>query len=261
VTEPVFQVEAVTHSFDGVARALDGVSLSVMRGEFIGIIGPNGAGKSTLLNVLTGWIVPEAGAVRFRGTAIGAIPRRAYAREVAVVPQREEGAGAFTAEEVVLMGRYAHQPPLVGFDDAEDRAIARGVLALTGMAAMAQRRMATLSGGERQRVLVARALAQCPEALLLDEPTASLDLGHQRDVFGLLERLNQAHGLTVVAVTHDINLAALYCRRLIVMKEGRVVADGAPEAILREDLLTSLYGVPIDVSRDPQGHPRVGMLK
>ncbi|MBX3729676.1 MAG: ABC transporter ATP-binding protein [Candidatus Sumerlaeia bacterium] len=257
MSDALFDIERLSFAYPGRPPVLRDVSLRIARGDFIGLIGPNGAGKSTMLNLLTGWLRPTSGIVRFRGRALGEWSRRALAREIGVVAQAEEGIFPFTAEEVVLMGRYAHQPPLVGFDDPEDRAIARGVLALVGLEGFEQRPVGQLSGGERQRVFLARALAQCPQVLLLDEPTSSLDLNYKRDVFRLLERLNREQGLATFVVTHDVNLAALYCRTVIVLHDGAIRAAGPPDEILDEALLDSVYRTTVEVLRGADGAPVV----
>jgi len=205
---------------------------------------------------------PNSGTVRFRGREVAQWNRRAFAREVAVVPQSEERVFPCTAEEVVLMGRYAHQPVLAGFDDEEDHTIARSVLERVGLSGFAHRRMHQLSGGEAQRVLLARALAQCPTVLLLDEPTANLDLGYQRETFRLLEELNrQGEGITVLAISHDINLAALYCRRLALLHGGRLLAEGTPAELLTEERLSAVYRTAVRVRTDEHGQPHVSVVR
>lgn len=260
MTGQLFDIAQLSFSY-GNREVLRGIDLSIGRGDFVGVIGPNGVGKSTLLHLMSGWLKPRAGSVAYKGRAVREWPRRAFAQQVGVVAQREEGLFPFTAEEVVLMGRYAHQAALAGFDDPEDHAIARGVLELVGLKGMEKRRLAELSGGERQRVFIARALAQCPEVLLLDEPTSSLDLSFQRDVFRLLERLNREHALTVFVVTHDINLAALFCRTLIVMGDGTIREQGAPRDLLRQDLLHDVYHAPIEILTSGDGTPVVVLRK
>lgn len=259
--EVVFEARRLSFAYAGAAPLLRDLDLVVRGGELVALIGPNGAGKSTLLHLLTGWLAPTAGVAMYRGRAARAWDRRAFAREVAVVPQREEGTFPFLVEEVVLMGRYAHQSGLLGFDDEEDHAIVRNCLQRVGLESMGHRTMEQLSGGECQRVLLARALAQCPSVLLLDEPTASLDLSHQREVFALLEELNAKHGLTVIVVSHDINLAALYCPRIVVLAGGRIAADGAPGELMKEELLREIYGAPVKVAVDDDGTPFVRVVR
>jgi iron complex transport system ATP-binding protein len=261
-SETLFEARDVSFAWPRGPRILHGLSLRVPAGEFLGILGPNGAGKSTLLHLLTGWVRPVGGAIAYRGRPVGDWPRRAFAREVAVVPQAEERVFPCTVEEVVLMGRYAHQPVLAGFDDEEDHAIARNVLERVGLGGFAHRRMHQLSGGEGQRVLLARALAQCPTVLLLDEPTANLDLGFQRETFRLLEDINRSgEGITIVAISHDLNLAAMYCRRLALLHDGRFIADGKPADVLTADRLEAVYRTPVRVHDEGDGTPRVSLVR
>lgn len=260
-TTPHFEARDLHFAHRAAQPILSGLSMSVDAGAFAALIGPNGAGKTTLLRLMTGLFQPDSGNISYRGKPLTGWFRRAFAREVAVVPQHEDVLFPYTVEETILMGRFAHQHALVGFDDEEDRAIAAGVLRLVDLEGFASRRMDALSGGERQRVLVARALAQCPSVLLLDEPTSSMDLHHQRQLFGLLETLNAEHGITVFVVTHDINLAAMYARRLLVLDGGTIVADGTPEVVLNEETLRRVYRVPITVLRTEDGMPVVSMRK
>jgi len=258
----LFEVRELSFAWPRGREVLCNISMTLQAGEFLGVLGPNGAGKSTLLHLLTGWVSPVRGSVHYRGREVAHWNRRAFAREVAVVPQAEERVFPCTAEEVVLMGRYAHQPVLAGFDDEEDRTIARNVLERVGLQGFAHRRMHQLSGGEAQRVLLARALAQCPNVLLLDEPTANLDLGFQRETFRLLEDLNRdGKGITILAISHDLNLAGMYCRRLALLHGGRFVADGSPAEVLTEERLSDVYRTPVRVNLDDDGSPRVSLLR
>ncbi len=257
----VYDLDRVTFGYDSRKPVLRDLSLRIQEGDFLGIIGPNGAGKSTLVFLLSGWLRAQPGSVRFGGKPLESWTRRDLARRIAVVPQREEGTFPFTAEEIVLMGRHPHLGGFIGFEDEEDHHIAREALAAVGLAGYERRTMGRLSGGERQLVLVARALAQRASILLLDEPTASLDLNHQRQVFGLLEELNRTQGLTILAVSHDINLAALYCRETAVLARGHFAARGRPEDVLQRELLEAIYKVPVSIFRSPEGHLTVGIRK
>ncbi|MDI3316654.1 MAG: ABC transporter ATP-binding protein [Bacillota bacterium] len=252
-----------------------GISLELRAGVVTGVLGPNGAGKSTLIRLLAGALEPEAGRVRWQesgpaeGTgraAEGAAARgRApggRARRLAVLPQGEPETVGLTVREVVELGRYAHRQEdrLGRLRPADHRRAVERALQLTGTLALADRPLAELSGGERQRVLLAQALAQEPRVLLLDEPTAHLDLRHQVELLALVRRQAE-EGLAVLAALHDINLAALFCDRLLVMAEGRIVAQGRPEDVVRPDLLEAVYGTPVAVTRHPVlGVPQVALL-
>ena len=236
-------------------RVVDGISLDVARGELVGILGPNGSGKTTLLKMLSGPLTPTAGTIHLDGRPLSAWPRRALARHVALVPQETHAPFDFTVLDIVLMGRFPHLGAFA-LEGPADLAIARQALEATGTAEFEARSFSTLSGGEKQRVVIASALAQAPELLLLDEPTASLDIGHQFEVQVLLRRLNQDHGVTMVLSTHDLNFAAALCRQLILLRNGRVVAQGPTGDVLTPETVKSLYGVEADVQR----HPRTGHL-
>ena len=231
------------------SAALPGVqdlTVAVERGSVLGILGPNGSGKTTLLRLLGGMLHPESGRVTLNGSDIASMPRSALARAIAVVPQETHLAFDYTVLEIALMGRY----PYLGTFELEgprDVALAREALAATGTAALERRSFATLSGGEKQRVVIASALAQQAGILLLDEPTASLDLGYQFDIAALLGRLNRERGLTIVVATHDLNFAAGLCRSLVMLSEGRVVAAGPTGDTLTSLSIQALYGVVADV--------------
>lgn len=235
--------------------ALHDVSIEVPRGALVGLLGPNGCGKTTLLGLLSGVLTSSAGKVSLGGRPLSSMSRREIARRIAVVPQETHPAFEFSVMEMVLMGRHPHLG-LMQLEGPEDFTAARDALAATGTAHLANRRFTELSGGERQRVVIASALAQSPEVLLLDEPTASLDLGYQLDVAALLVRLNRERGVTMVVATHDLNLAASICDSLILLREGRVLARGAAAEILTSATVRALYGVDADVSF----HERAGHL-
>lgn len=235
------------------------VDLKVAAGDFLGVIGPNGAGKSTLLRVLAGVLPPTAGQVLLLGRALREYRRREIARLLAVVPAPTTPVFSFTVREFVTMGRT---PYLGRFqsESAEDRRVVEEALAAADLAPLGQRLITELSAGEWQRANVARALAQQPRLLLLDEPTAFLDLGHQREVFELLVDLNRTRGLTVICVSHDLNLAAEYCPRLAVLAEGTLYAEGRPEQVITAETIASVYHAPVQVDRGPSGRPRVTLL-
>jgi iron complex transport system ATP-binding protein len=231
-------------------RVVDAASLTIAAGDMIGILGPNGSGKTTLLKLLSGTLTPSAGTVHFDGRPLSEWKRRDLARRIALVPQETHAPFDFTVLDIVLMGRFPHLGTFA-LEGPDDLAIARHALAATGTSAFAERPFATLSGGEKQRVVIAGALAQSPELLLLDEPTASLDLGHQLDVQLLLAALNRDRGVTMVLSTHDLNLAAALCTDLILLRDGRVLAQGNTAAVLTPDAVRALYGVDADIQRHP----------
>ncbi len=237
-------VEVSRASFDyGGPPIVNDVSLAARAGELLGLVGPNGAGKSTLLRLMAGLLAPKAGTVRLCGLEPSRAPRRAVARVAALVSQEPRVAESFTVVDVVAMGRAPHQG-LLASSTRFDRGAVEGALAACDLSELAHRRMGTLSGGERRRVFFARALAQEPRVLLLDEPTAFLDLAHQVAVMRMAEVAAQG-GLCVVAVLHDLNLAAASCDRLVALSHGRVVADGRPGEVLTPERVGEVWGVEV----------------
>jgi iron complex transport system ATP-binding protein len=245
----IVQADKISFSYNG-AEVLRNVSFTVQAGDFVGLIGPNGTGKTTLLNLIDGILRPREGMIRIHGVPVPQMKRDALAKIVAVVPQETPMIFPFLVQEVVLMGRAPHLGKW-RFEGEKDLAIVSRAMEMTDTLALAGRSMNRLSGGERQRVLIARALAQEPELLLLDEPTASLDIRHQVEFFNLIKTLNMTQGLTVIAVTHDINLASLYCDRLILLKEGRIQMAGRPVEVITEEHIEAVYETPVMVDRHP----------
>jgi iron complex transport system ATP-binding protein len=240
---------------------LDDVSVTVERESLTGLLGPNGCGKTTLLNLLSGVLQPEHGQVSLNGISLAGRSRRDIARHLAVVPQETHPAFDYTVMEMVLMGRHPHLGTFE-LEGPSDLALARDALAATGTEHLAGRAYMTLSGGEKQRVIIASALTQSPDVLLLDEPTASLDLGYQLEVAALLRRLNRDRGVTMVLATHDLNLAASLCDRLILMRDGRVVAQGSTRDVLTASSIRRIYDVEADVSfHGAAGHVTVTPLR
>jgi iron complex transport system ATP-binding protein len=233
------------------------LSLTIPAGEVLGVIGPNSAGKTTVIRLLTRVVRPTAGEIRLGDRPLAELPAAALAREVAVVPQELPQAFPFTVEQLVLMGRYPHDPARY-FESAADRAVARAAMAATGVLELAALPLDELSGGERQRAVLARALAQEPRLLVLDEPTAHLDLRYQAECVGLLRRVNRERRMTVVLVAHDLNLAAEVCDRLLLLSAGTVARIGPPDQVLDEALLRAVYGCDVIVDKSPSGaRPRV----
>jgi iron complex transport system ATP-binding protein len=239
----------------GAPLVLDGVSMRVERGTSVALLGPNGAGKTTLLKLLAGMLQPRSGQVTLDGRPVSGLTRREIARRLAVVPQETRTPFDFTVIEMVLMGRYPHLGAFE-LEGLRDLAIAREALAATGTAAFEARAFSTLSGGEKQRVVIAGALAQSAEALLLDEPTAALDLKYQFEIVGLLRRLNAERGTTVIVSTHDLNLAAALCDRVVLLRGGRIMAQGTTADVFTPENIRALYEVDADV----QFHERAGRL-
>ncbi|WP_244857798.1 ABC transporter ATP-binding protein [Agromyces archimandritae] len=235
---------------------IDGIDATVPVGAFGAVVGPNGAGKSTLLHLVAGIERADAGALSLGGDALGRMRRRERARRIAIAEQQTDGDVDLTVREVVLLGRTPHIPVL-GAPSSRDHDVVAQSLAAAGAAPFAERRFRTLSGGERQRVVLARALAQEPALLLLDEPTNHLDVRAQLDALEVLAELARG-GLTVLAALHDLNLAAAYADHLIVLADGRVVAAGAPDAVLTPELIGAVYGVRAAVTTHPiTGRPLI----
>jgi iron complex transport system ATP-binding protein len=227
----------------GAQPIVEGLSLEVPSGQFLGIIGPNGAGKSTIIKLILGLLLPQSGRVLVDGRDHW--KRREFARRVGAVTQEEALEFPFTAREVVLMGRIAHLGPL-GFEKREDLAAAEAAMRETGVAELADRPLHSLSGGERKRVLLARALAQEPAALILDEPAAALDIHHQIAIFDLL-RERHKRGITVVVVVHDLNLAAAYCERILLVQPRLPAVVGSVEEVLTYRRVKEAFGVEVYV--------------
>ena len=238
-----------------VLRSLD---LTLVRGDVIALVGTNGSGKTTLLRLLTGVLRPDAGSVRFDGQPVANWRRGDLARRVAVLPQQLDLPVGFRVAELVEMGRAPHARRLFASTEADGRAVARA-LADADALELADRYAEELSGGERQRLLVAMALAQEPDLLLLDEPTLHLDLAHQVALLAAIRRLREQRGLTVLAVLHDLNLAAAFAPRVAVLDEGRLVADGPPEEVLSPDLVRRVFGVRVDEARTAEGRRHLAL--
>jgi iron complex transport system ATP-binding protein len=229
--------------------ALHAVDFAVSQGEFVALVGPNGSGKTTLLRALLGFLVPDEGSVELFGTPVGDLAIRERARRVAWVPQEEILRDNVPLREYVLYGRYPFHRPL-DRETEYDRALVRRILGDVSLADRADDGILSLSGGERQRAILARALAQETPLLLLDEPTSHLDVAHQLDLLGRVRDLSRKRGVTVIAALHDLNLAARYADRLVVLSRGRRVADGSPGDVLSEDLLARVWGVDADLAVD-----------
>jgi iron complex transport system ATP-binding protein len=242
------------------ARVLGDISFEVQRGEFLGIIGPNGSGKTTLLRIIDKILSPCEGIVTIDGTDLHNIKRNDLAKIVGVVSQDFAPPFPFTVHEIVMMGRSPHLGKL-RFEGKEDLTIVERAMEMTDILPLSGRPFGELSGGEMQRVLIARALAQRPEIILLDESTSHLDIKHQIDFLNLIRTLNRREGLTVIAVTHDINLSSLYCDRILLLNRGTVHSIGTPGEVITESNIGDVYETKVLVDNNPRnGLPRVTLL-
>ena len=251
----MLQAQHLSFTYSQGPPAVHDVSVDVQHRSITGLLGPNGCGKTSLLKLLAGIVAPHHGRVTLDGHPLSALSRRAVARQIAVVPQETHPAFDYSALEMVLMGRHPHLGTFQ-IEGPDDIGLAYDALDATGTAHLADRAYMTLSGGEKQRVVIASALAQQPRVLLLDEPTASLDLGFQLEIQSLLTTLNRSRGVTMVLATHDLNLAASVCDRLVMMRAGEVIAQGPTPEVLTPGRIRELYGVHASV----EPHPSAGHL-
>ncbi|MBA3346255.1 MAG: ABC transporter ATP-binding protein [Gemmatimonadales bacterium] len=256
----ILRARDLTVRYRGAGRAaLQGVSCDVTPSRLVAVVGPNGSGKTTLVRALTGLIPLERGEVTLEGRPISSWRRRDLARVLGVVPQREEIVFPLRVEETVMLGRYGRLGPLAATRPA-DREAVRAALARCDIADLAARSIDSLSGGEWQRVRVARALAQEPRALLLDEPTASLDVRHEMELLELIRQLIDG-GMAGLVITHHLNLAARFADRIVLLNEGAVVAEGTPTEVLRRDILSRVFQWPMAVTTWCDGSPQVVPLR
>ncbi|WP_447980195.1 ABC transporter ATP-binding protein [Candidatus Nitrospira bockiana] len=267
VAHPAYRLQGVAFQYgadrdDRRPWALCEISFEILAGEIVGIIGPNGSGKTSLLKLLAKVLRPTTGSIQLFGTDVHVMPQHEMARLVALVPQDAPQVFPFTILETVLMGRYPHRRPSplswFGWESREDIRLAQEAMAELDVLHLANRSILEVSGGERQRAIIARALAQQSQVLLLDEPTAFLDLNHQQDICRIVRRLNRERGLTVVLVSHDLNMASQYCHRLVLIDHGELYRVGTPEEVIRPELLSAVYRCEVLIDRHPvSGSPRV----
>ena len=251
--------KGVGHCY-GQRTVLDAISFSVQEGEFFIIIGPNGSGKTTLVKTISGTLRPQRGQIEILCRPIRSYSEKALARSVAVVTQTPPSDIPFTVADVVLMGRSPHLS-LLEIEKPKDLELTERAMSFTNVEHLAGRRFDQLSAGERQRVLIARAICQQPRIIVLDEPTAPLDLAHQIQIMDLLERLRMEEKITVIMVSHDLNLAAMYADRLLLLKEGRIVSLGRPDEVLIFETLEHAYGCVLLVDENPvKKVPRVTLV-
>ena len=253
MTAPLVECDGVRFAYASAAPgtfAIRDLSFEVRPGETFGVIGPNASGKTTLVRLLSKVVEPVEGRIRLDGVNVAGLSGAEVARQVAVVPQDVPRGFPHTVEELVLMGRYPRAPRRF-FESPEDRAAARRAMEMVDILPLRSTLLDRLSGGERQRAMLARALAQEPRLLVLDEPTAHLDLRYQAECAGLLRRLGRETGLTIVLVSHDLGFAAELCDRLLLMAGGAAVRVGPPEAVIDEAVLESTYGCRVLVDKHP----------
>jgi len=253
---PSVDVKNLTYAYEDL-RVLTDLSFAVNPGEFFVVIGPNGSGKTTLMKLIAGLLRPGRSAIHIMGKDIRYYSRKALARRIAFVPQQVPMDFPFTVSNVVLFGRAPHLGTF-GLESRQDLEQAKQAMAFTEVAHLAGRRMDQLSGGERQRVFIARAICQAPEIMILDEPTAALDIAHQMRIMDLMEKMKQEKGITVLMVSHDVNLAAMYADTLLLLKNGSLAEWGPPDQVLSYETLEPVYGCPLLVDESPLGElPRV----
>ncbi len=253
-------VDNISFGYDPALPVVRDVTLTVRPGEFLSLVGPNGSGKTTLLRLIDRIFIPQQGTILLGDQPLAKFSRTAIARRIAFVPQDNVIQFPYTVAEIVLMGRAPHSGGMA-FENAHDREVAGEMMRLTDVAAFADQPVTNLSGGERQRVFIARALAQEPEIILLDEPNAHLDIAHQVDMFRIIKRLNTESGLTVLSVSHDLNLAAAYSDRIAMLVCGTLAALGTPEEVLTGDRIREVFRTPVIVDTHPVHRvPRVSLL-
>jgi iron complex transport system ATP-binding protein len=257
--EPILRFENVGFGY-GPVRVLDGISLEVREGELLGILGPNGSGKSTLLNLMDGILSPQDGTILLGESPVGSLARDQVAIRIAMVSQEHHFRFPFSVLQVALMGRFPHLKRLQ-FEGERDMAVVRDALRVTGCLELADRSIHEISGGERQRVLIARALAQEPKLILLDEPTSFLDLKFKREIFRLIARLCAENGVGILVVSHDIDLIAQYCSRVLMLKGGTIHSMGDPTRVITSENVETVFECPVRVDENPvTGRPRVNLL-
>ncbi len=242
---PLFKVSNISFSYSK-EPVLKEINISILEKEFTAIIGPNGSGKSTLLKLLGGILSPGANKIFFKDQDITKIKRKSLATSISWIPQDHSMPFSFKVMEIVMMGRHPYLPPLA-FESDHDNQIARNALTLTDTLQFQNKSFNQISGGEKQRVLLASAIAQEPKIMLLDEPTSALDLKYQIQILNILKLLNETKNTSLILAMHDLHLASKYCNRLILLKEGKIFADGTPENVLKKDIIESVYEVEIDL--------------
>ena len=246
MTPELIAAENITYAYE-TSLVLKDLSVSIKEKDYIGLIGPNGSGKSTLLKVMGGILKTDSGSIQFKKSHVSKINKKLFAQSVSLIPQDHPMIFPFKVSEIVMMGRHPYLSPL-SFESEEDFDITRRAMETTMTSQFADRYFNEISGGEKQRVMIASALAQKPEIMLLDEPTSALDLKYQVQILNILKNLNVHHNMTLVMAMHDLNLASRFCNRLLLLNEGKIVRDGTPKQVLEKNILEQVYGIEIDLN-------------
>ena len=252
MNQPIIQIRDTTFSYDQ-KPVLHSISMDVQPGEFVGVIGPNGSGKSTILKLLGGVLSAGPGNLLFKGVDYLNQNRKHLARSITWVPQEHSMAFPFKVSEIVLMGRHPYLSAFT-FEGEEDIEIAHSAMERTQTLQFAQRGFNEISGGEKQRVVIAGAIAQEPEVMILDEPTSALDIKYQIQILSILKRLNESKKTTVILAMHDLHLASKFCTRLILLEEGKIFKDGKTEEVLQKEHIEKVYGVKVHLIHDQDGN-------
>ena len=245
MTQALMRLEDISFAYE-TTPVLRDLSISIREQDFIGLIGPNGSGKSTLLKIMGAILKPDSGSIQFKESSLPKFNKKLFAQSVSWIPQDHPMVFPFKVSEIVLMGRHPYLSPL-SFESEEDFEISRSAMEITMTSQFADRYFNEISGGEKQRVMIASALAQNPEMMLLDEPTAALDLKYQIQILSILKNLNAGNKMTLIMAMHDLNLASSFCNRLILLNEGKIVRDGTPEQVLEKNILEQVYGIEVDL--------------
>ena len=246
MTTELMALEKISFTYE-TWLVLKKLSVSIQKQDFVGLIGPNGSGKSTLLKIMGGILKADSGSIQFKKSSVSKINKKLFAQSVSWIPQDHPLVFPFKVSEIVMMGRHPYLSAL-SFESAKDLDITRQAMETTMTSQFSDRFFNEISGGEKQRVMIASALAQKPEMMLLDEPTSALDLKYQIQILNILKNLNAKHKMTLVIAMHDLNLASQFCNRLVLLSEGKIVRDGTPEQVLEKDILEQVYGIDIDLS-------------
>ncbi len=241
--EKLYQLNNVSFAYRD-SDVIKSVSLEIEKGEFIGIIGPNGSGKTTLLKLMNKILKFNRGEIIYKGQKLEEVEQRQLSKEIGFIPQEAFINFPFAVSEIVMMGRYPYMG-IFGFESKKDIQIVTQCLKITDMESLADRLYTDLSGGEKKRAIIARALAQEPETLLLDEPTSALDIKHEIEVYSILRKLNKTQKISIIIVTHNINFAALYCSKLVLMRDGRIYGSGQAVDIIKSDVIKDVYGIDV----------------